>query len=338
MSDMLRLAMVGTGLKATEYATSWLAMPDVSVVAIADVDRAARERFSDLCARAGRPRPEPFANIDALVAQCATDIDAVYLSTPHAFHAEGAVTVVDAGIDLLLEKPMVTSVGEAETLIDARRKSGATVVVAFQGGLSPLIRDTRVRAASGEFGELVSVSASIWEDWADRYAGQWKQKPQVSGGGFMFDTGAHMMNTVCLLAASGFARVSAYMGNRGRDVDIVSAVAARLANGTLVTLNAAGDGPAQCASHIALFFTEAIIHIDAWGQWREISGPTAPCHREEVEITNNPLRAFIDIRAGRMPNPSSVEDGLRFARLWDAIKASASRDGEPVTIARTADR
>ena len=71
----------------------------------------------------------------------------------------------------------------------------------------------------------------------------------------MFDTGAHMMNTVCLLADSDFEQVSALMNNRERSVDVVCAVVGRLASGALLTLNAAGDGPVGCASHLTFFYS-----------------------------------------------------------------------------------
>jgi predicted dehydrogenase len=95
--------------------------------------------------------------------------------------------------------------------------------------------DTRKRALAGEFGELDRDLGTIWESWADNYDGHWKQQPEISGGGFMFDTGAHMMNTVCLLAGSDFDSVSAYMNNHGKPIDIATAVSARLRNGALVT-------------------------------------------------------------------------------------------------------
>ncbi len=308
-------------------------MPNVSIVAAADTSAEARNRFAGLCEECGHTAPDLFDDVHVLVRASRDEIDAVYLSTPHAFHAEGAMAVVEAGLDLLLEKPMVTTVAEAETLVAACRKRGVTVVVAYQGGLSPLVHDTGRRAAAGEFGELVSISGCIWENWATQYGGQWKQKPEISGGGFMFDTGAHMMNTVCALAGSDFVRVSAYMNNRGRQVDIASVVAARLRDGPLVTLNAVGDTPSRCASHICLYFTEAAVRIDAWGQWREIVSPHGAVEREEMEIVDNPLLTFMAIRDDRMQNHSSVEHGLRVARLWDAIKASAANDGEAVSVA-----
>ncbi|KQN72713.1 MULTISPECIES: Gfo/Idh/MocA family oxidoreductase [unclassified Devosia] len=329
---VLRLGVIGAGLKAADYAKGWAAMPDVKIVASAEVSELSRKRFADTCEVAGALRPAEYANAETMLAAMQGKMDAVYVSTPHVFHGANALAVIEAGFDLLLEKPMVTTVEEALALVEAEKRTGRTVVIAFQGGLSPLVHDTKNRARRGDFGDLVSVNASIWEGWATNYAGQWKQNPAISGGGFMFDTGAHMMNTVCVLADAEFERLSAYANNRGLAVDLATAVAARLSNGALVTFNAAGDGPPGCASAITLFYTKAIIRIDAWGAWREvtINGVAEP--REENEIRDTPMQTFQAVRDGRLENPSTVANGLRFARLWDAIKESVTGDGTPVTI------
>jgi predicted dehydrogenase len=305
-------------------------MPEIEFVALADTTASSRQRLIDVCIAAGAKEPKSFEDYREMLAQCRDELDIIYISTPHAFHGEQAAAVAEAGLDLFLEKPMVTTVTEAETLIAAQRTSGVTVVTAFQGGLSPLVIDTRKRALAGEFGELIAISGMIWESWAGNYAGHWKQQPEISGGGFMFDTGAHMMNTVCLLANSDFESVSAYMNNHGSKVDIATAVSARLKNGALVTLAAAGEGPPGCASYITFFYSKAIVRIDAWGGWREISVGRVNEPREEAEILGNPMKNFLAIRAGTMENTGSVEMGLRFARLWDAIKESAAADGVPV--------
>lgn len=330
---VLRLGVIGAGLKAADYARGWAAMADVRIVATAEVSDVSRQRFADTCAAAGAARPAEFPDAETMLVAMQGQMDAVYVSTPHVFHGANALAVIEAGYDLLLEKPMVTTVEEALALVEAEQVTGRTVVIAFQGGLSPLVHDTRDRARRGEFGELVSVNASIWEGWKDNYAGQWKQNPAISGGGFMFDTGAHMMNTVCVLADAEFTRLSAFADNRGIAVDLATAVAARLSNGALVTFNAAGEGPPGCASAITFFYSKAIVRIDAWGKWRQISLGGVDGVREEGEIRDTPMQTFQAVREGRMANPSTVANGLRFARLWDAIKLSAARDGEPVTIA-----
>jgi predicted dehydrogenase len=329
---VLRLGVIGAGLKAADYAKGWAAMDDVRIVATAEVSEISRKRFADTCEAAGAKRPAEYPDAASMLTALQGEMDAVYVSTPHVFHGANALAVIEAGYDLLLEKPMVTTVDEALALVEAEKRTGRTVVIAFQGGLSPLVHDTRDRARRGEFGELVSVSASIWEGWKNNYAGQWKQNPAISGGGFMFDTGAHMMNTVCVLADAEFARLSAYANNRGIAVDLATAVAGRLANGAVVTLNAAGDGPPGCASAITFFYTNAIVRIDAWGKWRQVSVGGVDEPREEGETRDTPMQTFQAVRDGRLANPSTVANGLRFARLWDAIKLSASRDGEAVSI------
>src|SRR3984957_3955206 len=335
-NTVLRLGLIGTGQMAAHYAHSWVSMPEVGFVALSDVNAASRRKFVDICRGAGRAAPREFDDFRSMLTTCRDELDAVYVCTPHALHAEHGIAVVESGLDLLIEKPMVTTVAEAERLISARDQSGSTVVVAFQGALSPLIADTRKRALAGEFGELLSVAGTIWENWSSRYEGHWKQRSELSGGGFMFDTGAHMMNTVCLLADSDCEQVSALMNNRERSVDVVCAVVGRLASGALLTLNAAGDGPVGCASHLTFFYTRAIVRIDAWGAWREMAVAGAPAVREEVEIMDSPLKSFLAIRAGDAENLSTVEAGLRFARLWDAIKPSGARDGEPVAVSPSA--
>ncbi|MBS1181159.1 MAG: Gfo/Idh/MocA family oxidoreductase [Proteobacteria bacterium] len=338
MVGRLRLGVIGAGLKAAEYAASWVAMPEVEFVALSDTSPVSLDRLANICETAGAPRPHCFADYRDMLATCGDRLDVVYVSTPHAFHAEQAIAVAERGIDMFLEKPMVTTVAEAEALVAAQKRGKGTIVTAFQGGLSPLVLDTRQRSLAGEFGDLVAISGMIWESWATNYAGHWKQKPEISGGGFMFDTGAHLMNTVCLLANADFSSVGAYMDNRGAPVDIVTAVAARLANGALATLTAAGEGPKGCASFISLFFTKAIVRIDAWGGWREILLDGVAQPRETAEILDNPLKSFLAIRAGTMENTGSVAMGLRFARLWDGIKASAAANGAPVHIGGAEER
>lgn len=330
MVQKLRLGVIGAGLKAAEYAESWAKMAELEFAALADTISSSRQRLIDVCISAGASAPKSFEDYREMLAACRDELDIVYVSTPHAFHGEQAIAVAEAGLDLFLEKPMVTTVAEAERLIAAQKKSGVTVVTAFQGGLSPLVIDTRRRAMAGEFGELIAISGMIWESWSSNYNGHWKQQPEISGGGFMFDTGAHMMNTVCLLANSDFESVSAYMNSRGKKVDIATAVSARLKNGAVATLAAAGEGPPGCASYITFFYSKAIVRIDAWGGWREISTGRTGAPREEAEILGNPMKGFLAIRAGAMENTGSVEMGLRFARLWDAIKESAAADGVPV--------
>jgi predicted dehydrogenase len=153
----------------------------------------------------------------------------------------------------------------------------------------------------------------------------------VSGGGFMFDTGAHLLNTVSDLAGEGFSGVAAWLENDGSPVDIRGAVMARLASGGLVTMNACGRAIPSCTSDIKVFCEQAIIRTGVWGEFLELQR-----HGEEVltpvaAVKTTPVwEQFLNVRAGRAANPSPPEVGLRMARLWDAIRASATQGGAVV--------
>ena len=89
--------------------------------------------------------------------------------------------------------------------------------------------------AGGKLGRIASVSAYVHQNWKAMTVGQWRQDPEISGGGFLFDTGSHMVNTVVDLIDQDVVEVCALMGDRGTPVDINSTVSGRFRDGTLLS-------------------------------------------------------------------------------------------------------
>jgi len=204
-------------------------------------------------------------------------------------------------------------------------------VVAFNGSLSPEIRESVRILRSGELGKLLSISATIWQRWGPGTAGKWRQVPEISGGGFMFDTGAHMLNTVADLAGEPFAEVAAWTDNYGRPVETLAVAVGRLESGALATFHGCGETVRSCASDIRVFCSDGILRTGAWGRWLEIlrdgDDTFVPV---ELPASLGAWEQFLGVRAGAFPNPSPPEVGLRMNRLYDALKASAARGGAPV--------
>lgn len=147
----------------------------------------------------------------------------------------------------------------------------------------------------------------------------------------MFDTGAHLLNTVADLAGEDFVEVAAWMQNRGAPVDILAAVMGRLRSGAFVTLNGCGDTVRSCASDIRVFCTEAILRTGAWGGFLEMQRQGEPdLAPVELPDSKGSWEQFLEVRSGLIPNPSPPEVGLRMAKLWDAINESARQGGTPV--------
>ena len=320
----MKLSIIGTGIKARQYIDTWAPRLDVDIVALADPSDEALTAAAMISARYGMPDVALYPEWRRMLAEHSTGIDAVYICTPHAYHADQAIAALDAGCDVLLEKPMVMTSAEARRLIDAERASGKTLVVAYQGGLSPLVQRLKAEIRKGEYGTLTNINAAIWEDWSTNYKNHWKQQPKVSGGGFMFDTGAHLLNTVSLICDADIDRLAAFIDCRGYPVDSVAAIAGRLSDGTVFTINGVGDTIPVCESRIELFFNRAIVRVCAWGRWIEIERPDKVIQRLEQESANNLMDVFQQVLDGTIENPSTTEQGLRLATLWESIKSSAT--------------
>jgi predicted dehydrogenase len=159
----------------------------------------------------------------------------------------------------------------------------------------------------------------------------------LSGGGFLFDSGAHMLNTVSDLAGEDFADVAAWLEDDGRPVDIRAVVMGRLVSGALVTMNACGSAIPSCHSDIRVFTTKAILRTGIWGERLELQRAGSSRLRNVRSVA--PMRVwdqFLNVRAGHTANPSPPEVGLRMARLWDAIRDSTARGGSVIALPRSA--
>ncbi len=333
-SEKVRVAMIGCGGMARGHVRNILKQQDTTeVVVVNDPSDDAYAEMQKLFTDANLVPPPNEKDLSKLLSDYHGRIDVAFIVTPHAFHFEQAKACLEAGLDVLLEKPMVVTAAEAESLIQTRDATGKLLVIAFNGSLSHQIRTASAMIASGEVGVLQNIVAYVWEDWSEHYSGHWKQIPEISGGGFMFDTGAHMLNTVSDLANQDFVEVAAWLDNRGKAIDILGCVMGRLESGALVTMNSCGNAIHSCASEIRLFCTDAIIRTGIWGEYLEIQREG---EKQLQPVTVPPSlgawEQFYAVRSGKMKNPSPPEIGLRMAKLWDAIRASAAQNGVPVRL------
>lgn len=335
--ERTRVGFIGSGVMARVHLDEMVRRDDTIVGAVCEPSDDAYGRTVALFERHGVAAPPNEPDWRRFLDRFAGELDAVVIITPHALHFDQATACLEAGLDVLLEKPMVLTADEARALIATRDRTGRLLVVAFQGSLSPHVREASRLLRSGQLGPILNVSAVVWQDWGTQTEGTWRQNPTLSGGGFLFDTGAHMLNTVADLAGEDFTEVAAWLEDDGQPVDIRAAVIARLASGALVTMNGCGHAIPSCQSDIRVFTTGAILRTGVWGERLEIQRSGARDLRRVRSVVPVPVwEQFLNVRAGRIPNPSPPEVGLRMARLWDAIRASAAAHGAVVKLPTTA--
>ncbi len=327
-----RTAIIGCGGMARNHIRHILEDPrGTSIDVVCEPMPESYEATVQLFESVGQEAPPNVPDLSMCLDRHRPDLDAVFIVTPHSLHYDHCVMCLDAGLDVLVEKPMVVNQTEARQLMAKQEEAGTLLVVAFQGSLSPQIRWAAERIHDGTFGELRSISGTVWQNWNTLGDGKWRTDPKISGGGFMFDTGAHLMNTIADLAGQEFEEVAAWLNNRGRPIDIMAAVMARLANGAYVTLHGCGASVPSCSSDIRIFTEQATIRTGMYGRWLEVQRVGERDYNPiSLPTMKTTWHRFLEVRHGHIDNPSPPAVGLRMLKLWDAIKDSAAKGGQPV--------
>lgn len=328
MSKKVKTVMIGCGGMARHHIRQMLQQQDTTeITVLCEPSEAQLAETKKLFENAGVDCPPNQPDLDKLLKEY--ELDAAFIITPHVVHHDQTKACMEAGLDVLLEKPMVMNAGEAVSLIDVMNKTGKLLTVAFPGSLSPQVREAVTQLRSGKLGKLLTISAVVWQNWREGTAGQWRQVPEISGGGFLFDTGAHMLNTVIDLAGEEFEEVSAYFDYRGCEVEILATINGKLKSGAMVTMHGNGDAvKPNCKSLIQVFTEESILQTGVWGECLDIQHTNDPgLTPVKVPESLGVWQQFLAVRRGEIPNPCPPEVGLRMAKLYDAIKASAAQNG-----------
>ncbi|MGJ3244311.1 MAG: Gfo/Idh/MocA family protein [Opitutales bacterium] len=320
----VNLALIGAGGFSRWHITSVLKNPRrARIVAVAEPSEASRERVSGFFAEAGKQPPLFYDDYRELL-KADLGLDGACVLTPHKFHFEHARAVLKAGLHVFVEKPMVLNADEARKLIRVRDQAKRHLAIGFPSSYSGA-RDKALKLLAGGFiGEVKAIQAFAQQDWARLTVGTWRQNPELSGGGFLFDTGSHMINTLVDLAGSPIAEVSALLDNDGTPVEINSVVSGRFSNGILFSMTGAGNA-VNCQSDIFIFGTKGVLRTGIWGERLEHRKQGQPDflplpHRRQ----RNTVLCFIDLVSGKLTdNPCPAETGLRFAQMMDLIRQSA---------------
>lgn len=162
----------------------------------------------------------------------ADGIEAVSIVTPNHMHSPVAKAFLGAGIHVICDKPLTTTVAEAEELVALVGKSGKVFVVTHNYTGYPMVRQARAMVANGDLGEIRLVHAEYLQDWlterleaSGHKQAAWRTDPTRSGaGGCIGDIGTHAYNLACFvtgLELDGlFAQLSTFVEGRRLDDDI----------------------------------------------------------------------------------------------------------------------
>ena len=210
-----RYAVVGTGARAEMFVRAITAAHagTAQLVALADVNQTRMDTHNRWLAAAGQPPMPTYDAGDVATMLQREQVDELVVTSVDRTHAEYIVTALEAGCDVLTEKPMTVDAAGCQRILDAVRRTGRRVSVAFNYRFNPLHEAVRTLLADGEIGEIGSVHFEWLLDvrhGAD-YFRRWHRDKANSGGLLVHKSGHHFDLVNWWLAA---APVQAYASGR----------------------------------------------------------------------------------------------------------------------------
>ena len=199
----LRIGVAGLGRAFQLMLPTLVGHPAIVLAAAADPRAEARNRFAaDFSARA-------YASVEEMCAD--PHVQAVYIATPHQFHASNVITAAYHRKHVLVEKPMALTLEECRSMIDATRRADVRMVIGHSHSFDAPIRRTRELIASGAVGSLRMIGALNYTDFLYR-----PRRPEElrteTGGGVIFNQAPHQVDIVRLLGGGLVRSVSAGTG------------------------------------------------------------------------------------------------------------------------------
>jgi predicted dehydrogenase len=314
---MIRVAVIGAGVGAA-HAWSFRQLPDdYELVALCDLDG---DKAARVLARIGADDVAITTSIEEVLA---SDVELVSVCLPPHLHAPVSIAALNAGKHLICEKPLVTSLADADRVIDAAERAGTVASPIFQYRYGIGMSQFRAVEGAGMLGRPFAATLEThWNRGAAYYAVPWRGRWATEGGGALIGHAIHIHDLLSALmgpVASVFARLDTLVNPI--ETEDCGSLSIRMRSGALVT-SSITLGAATDESRLRLLFDGATIESD--------HEPYAPCSKPWTFIARDPdaQAAMDDVVAG-VTAPPDLYVG-QFAQVARAIEG---RPCEMVTLA-----
>jgi len=212
----IRVGLIGFGLAGSAFHAPLIeAVPELRLASIVTANPERVER-----ARRRFPAAEVLPDADAVFA-AADDHDLVVVASPNRFHVSSGLAALDAGLHLVVDKPVAARSADARRLASAAAEHGLVAAAFHNRRWDGDALTVRRLLGDGALGELLRFE-SRFERWRPEVdAARWRERPDLEdAGGVLFDLGSHLIDQVLWLLGRP-ARVYAEIARRrtGAQVD-----------------------------------------------------------------------------------------------------------------------
>lgn len=317
----LKVGIIGTGWIAESHVQCYKEMPDVEIVAMADLIEGKAQKF---CKQFGVEGVHFYPDHKSMLDQ--EELDAVSVCTYNATHAECTIYALEKGVNVLLEKPMCVTTEEALEIIKAEKKSGKILSIGFQPRLDENMKMVKKIVESGVLGEIYYIQTG---------GGRRRGIPnstfiekKTAGIGALGDIGCYSLDMV--LNAIGYPKpltvtgyTSNFFGSNPKynnpkdaarfDVDDFAAAFVRLEGGIILDFRIAWAMHINTPGDTIIMGKEGALRIPSTDCWNgSIGGPMTLYH----DVAGSQTETIIPIKENK--GPGNFHQKIR--SFLDAIK------------------
>lgn len=279
-----------------------------------------------------------YTNFDDLLRN--PEVTVVAVHTPNSLHCDEVIAAARAGKHVFCDKPMATTVADAERMVAACEKAGVTLGMNFHNRSMPCFIETKRVIDSGEIGQITVIELEASPGY--RPGGtmsSWRVDPVMSGLGTTMSIGVHVYDILRYLLSAEIETVSSFFDTPRNVMEQTNMSTLRFTNGALALVNVNEKSP--------LPYNDFVIHgskgrITGRGLTRSRAGGVLEVATSDGKTRNTEFAAINAHGAcigafsqalldGRPFSPSGI-DGLRSMQLTEAMAKSAW-DGMHVRIA-----
>lgn len=185
----MKVAVIGCGSVSKMHFEALNENPCTEITAVADIKP---ERADKTAAQYGA---KAYYDFDELLSN--EQLDSVHICTPHYLHTPMAIKALEAGVNVLIEKPCSVSLSEVDALREAQKKSGKQVAVCFQNRYNNCVQYVVNEIEKGSLGKVKSIRAFVtWSRDEEYYSDDWHGTLKKECGGVLINQAIHTVDLV----------------------------------------------------------------------------------------------------------------------------------------------
>lgn len=318
----LRAGLIGLGMMGRNHARVLQSLDGVELVAVADSSGDVHD--------AARGVPV-FQNAEELLGQ---QLDYLVIALPTAFHLEAALAAADAGVPVMIEKPLAVDLESSQRIVGAFNEKGLLGAVGHIERYNPALQEARRRLDQGDLGDVYQVIT--------RRQGPFPAR--IADVGVVKDLATHDIDLTSWVTRQQFASVAAHTAHKsGRDHEDLVAVTGQLANGVVtnhlvnwlsplkervtVITGEAGAFVADTLTADLTFYANGSIETtwDAVSRFRGVSEGDAiryAINKPEPLVVEH--EEYRDAVLGKPSDIVTLEQGLNTVAVAEAVLESAA--------------